>query len=704
MTEPRHYRAFISYSHSDEQWARWLQRALEKYKLPKTFRKSHPELPKRLYPIFRDRDELASAHDLSESIRKAMDDSDALIVICSPAARKSHWVNEEIRRFKASDRGQRIFCFLVAGNPDPKSTECAFPPALLLDDDGQSLHEPLAADATPQGDGKRNAMLKIAAGLLDVGVDDLKQRDAQRQARFWSFVALGTTFIAATTIGLAIYAFNAKKESEMRRQQAEGLIGFMLGDLRKKLEPIGKLELLDAVGDQAMSYFATLGNNGTPKEMLARAVALKQIGDVRFNQGELDEALKAFRQSLAQAEALHTAEPENNDYLFELGQAEFWVGYVAWQRGELEYAIQYFEHYLDYSEQLSRREPGNVDYQLEVSYAQSNLGALAIAQSKPEIALNKFQAAAAIGEALLRKDPGNVDLAMNLADTVSWIGTTQLDLGQLNAGRVEFRRAAAEMRPFHVQGDDQRATDYYARLLALKADADINAGDITEAEKTLEEARVIYAQRLQNDPTNTLLLSSAVKSDLFRIGLKQPHEWSDETWGELTRIQSLVDKMLIAEPSDTDLLVFQSQLRWFQLISASLRGEGHELVKTAERYWADWKRAVKGKKMTPDLSLTEARLEETLGNAYYGSGDTARARDAWNSSASKLRTINSRNLSFIAMQAILAHHLNQKEEAMRFEKTLKSAGFKDPRMNSAYWQSGRAMDSQNPYPPVIEEK
>ena len=108
MTDSRHYKAFISYSHSDENWARWLQRSLEKYKLPKTFRQSHPELPTRLYPIFRDRDELASGGELSESIRRAMEDSDALIVICSPAARASLWVNEEIKRFKASGRGDRI--------------------------------------------------------------------------------------------------------------------------------------------------------------------------------------------------------------------------------------------------------------------------------------------------------------------------------------------------------------------------------------------------------------------------------------------------------------------------------------------------------------------------------------------------------------------------------------------------------------------
>ena len=119
-----------------------------------------------------------------------------------------------IRRFRASGRGHRIFCLLVAGSPDPHSVDCAFPAAILQDDNGNISHEPLAADATPRGDGKRNAMLKIAAGLLDVGVDDLKRRDAQRQARFWSIVAAGALFIAMLTIGLAVYALNAKRESE----------------------------------------------------------------------------------------------------------------------------------------------------------------------------------------------------------------------------------------------------------------------------------------------------------------------------------------------------------------------------------------------------------------------------------------------------------------------------------------------------------
>ena len=687
MAEPRHYRAFISYSHSDEQWARWLQRALEKYKLPKTFRLSHPDLPERLYPIFRDRDELASAHDLSESIRKAMDDSDALIVICSPAARASHWVNEEVRRFRASERGQHIFCFMVSGSPDPKAADCAFPQALLADDDGQPLHEPLAADATAQGDGKRNAMLKIAAGLLGVGVDDLKRRDAQRQARFWSFVALGSTLVAATTIGLAIYAFNAKQESEMRRQQAEGLIGFMLGDLRKKLEPIGKLELLDAVGDQAMSYFETLGERGTTKEMLARAVALKQIGDVRFNQGDLDSALRAFKQSLAQAEALHRAEPANNDYLFELGQAEFWVGYVAWQRGELDYASQFFENYLEYSEKLSKREPDNVDYRLEVSYALSNLGSIANAQSQPEKALQKFQDAAAIGEELLGNDPGNVDLAMNLADTLSWIGTTELDLGQLQQARAEFKKSVDTMRPFHEQQKDARASDYYARLLALYADAELNAGSRRTGSAALKESGLIYGQLRKNDPSNHFLLSAAIKSSVFLLSTIPSGEWTAQTELEFNETLRLCEELLAKEPGDTDLILLSGRLKLMALLTAQGVNSSQQSLATANGFWNEWNHALAEKKLTPDLRLTDAMLEEAVGIAYANAGDPESARRHWQASANKLKAVDSRNLSFIALRRNIALHLGQDGEALQLERILESAGYDDQRTKPGFMRT-----------------
>ena len=131
MQHPRRYRAFVSYSHADERWARWLQRALQRYRVPKTLRKAQPGLPERLFPIFRDRDELASSTDLSESIQAAMVDSEAMVVVCSPNAAKSQWVNREVERFRQLRPGARILCLLVGGSPTAGAADCAFPPALL---------------------------------------------------------------------------------------------------------------------------------------------------------------------------------------------------------------------------------------------------------------------------------------------------------------------------------------------------------------------------------------------------------------------------------------------------------------------------------------------------------------------------------------------------------------------------------------------
>jgi hypothetical protein len=90
------FSGFISYSHRDERWARWLQKALETYRVPSHL--AHTEwgvASQRLSPVFRDRSDLPSATDLGAHIRQALQDSASLIVICSPGASASRWVNEK---------------------------------------------------------------------------------------------------------------------------------------------------------------------------------------------------------------------------------------------------------------------------------------------------------------------------------------------------------------------------------------------------------------------------------------------------------------------------------------------------------------------------------------------------------------------------------------------------------------------------------
>src|SRR3954466_14006059 len=124
------YTAFISYSHKDAAVGRWLHRRLEGYRLPRRLAGSegeHGPVPARLTPIFRDREELPAAGDLSEKVRAALAASESLVILCSPDAAASPWVAKEISTFRSLHPDRPILAAIAAGEPP----DC-FPPELTV--------------------------------------------------------------------------------------------------------------------------------------------------------------------------------------------------------------------------------------------------------------------------------------------------------------------------------------------------------------------------------------------------------------------------------------------------------------------------------------------------------------------------------------------------------------------------------------------
>lgn len=227
------YKAFISYSHQDKKWGNWLHRALETYRVPKGLigkQTGVRVVPKRLFPIFRDREELPTSHELGKVIDQALRDSSHLVIICSPRSAKSQWVNEEIKHFKRLGKSDNILCLIVDGEPNAadkpglEEGEC-FPEAAKYEigEDGELSNirtEPIAADAREGKDGKGNALLKIVAGLLAVGFDDLKQRDlARKQKRLAIFSGFSMALVAIMA-GLTFWALDQQQEAERQRSEA----------------------------------------------------------------------------------------------------------------------------------------------------------------------------------------------------------------------------------------------------------------------------------------------------------------------------------------------------------------------------------------------------------------------------------------------------------------------------------------------------
>ena len=195
---PRKYFAFLSYSHADLPSATAVARFIETFRVPvRLGGKETANFPKRMYPVFRDRDELSGSSDLGEVIRKALQESGALVVLCSPSAARSRWVNEEIREFRKLGNPERIFTVLLSGDPAE-----SFPSALT-----EGGLEPLAIDFRPHTDKPRDARLRLASALLSVDFEALKRRDATRRrnaAIRWS-AALVLTVAAAVAAFTSIY-------------------------------------------------------------------------------------------------------------------------------------------------------------------------------------------------------------------------------------------------------------------------------------------------------------------------------------------------------------------------------------------------------------------------------------------------------------------------------------------------------------------
>lgn len=417
------YRAFISYSHQDEIWGRWLQRALEGYRIPRRLvgkEGEYGKIPARLSPVFRDREDLSSAADLSLSVRQELDQSETLVVICSPASAQSHWVNEEIRYFRSLGRAERIYALIVGGDPQAtESTKKCFPPTLLASEDGSQI-EPLAADVRKWADGKLLASLKLISGILGIRLDDLRRRDMQRRHRLWMTSSMIALAVAVVTTILAVMAVSARNAAENRREHAEDLVGYMVGDLREKLATVGRLDILDSMGEQVTQYLETLDAGEVTDESLnQQAQVWRQLGEVSMDQGKLTEALEAFTSSRDVLAELYRRQPDHAERLFELGQAEFWVGYIHLELGDLPGTEIAFSRYLEISRQLMESQPGNAEWIMEMAYALGNMGWLETARegSDPEKVLGYMESSLDYNRKAVIADPDNTGIRIELTQS-----------------------------------------------------------------------------------------------------------------------------------------------------------------------------------------------------------------------------------------------------------------------------------------------
>ena len=687
---PRYY-AFLSYSHADQAIAGWLHDSLEKFRTPAALvgrLTSNGAIPRRLTPIFRDRHELSASEDLGRGISDALSASRFLIVLCSPGAAQSRWVNAEIDMFKRQRPDGCVLAAIVAGEPfasdiaGREGEEC-LPPALRQTYDRRGRPtakraEPLAADLRDDRDGKRLGLLKLAAGMLGVGLDELVQRETLRRQRRLAIVAAASLAGMAVTSTLAVVAIDSRDAARDQRREAEGLVGFMLGDLRAKLEPLGRLDVLDSVGARALKYYESQDKSSLSDEALAqRSKALTLMGEIANTRGNLDTALRLYREALAgTAEAL-TREPDNSQRLFDHAQNVFWVGYIAWQRGQLGPAEAAFRDYKRLAERMIALEPDKPEWRLEQQYADTNLGIVLLDLRRFAEAGSVFQSAAAAVEGLAAGAPNDANYQKMMLEALAWLSTARAGEGRLDEALAQRERQIGLIEKLiaATPGDAEYsrkamgAHRAMSRLLLARGDV---PGALGQARSATQFADTV----MRTEPGNTEWLEAAAGARL-ELGALLRIAGDPAQAAPAVRAGCDMTGRLIAK--DRTVRAWSEDLRLACLHERARLALAQHAPEEAVALSREAAALAKASSDTPtDAALAKASAYDLAGDALAAAGRTAEARAAWGAAVGAWPPRVALTPWDLAQQAALLRKTGNPGGARQIETQLDGIGFRQP--------------------------
>ncbi len=394
-----------------------------------------------------------------------------------------------------------------------------------------------------------------------------------------SAAAVALALIVGTIVSVrqAVRATRAERvaqaqrlEAQAQREQAETLLTFILGDYRADVKKLGKLDLLDAVNDRVMKYFAAFDLRPLSDSALTQqAKALTQVGETRIEQARFADAHAAFDGAYQRAAALAARHPRNGDMLFERAQAEFWLGVVARRRGDFTTAREWLVRYRDSGATLVALEGKTLRAQREQIAGQHNLAVLDVDRGNLAAAQTGLLAERVSIEEMLSLHPPTPQLRFRLADVESWLGTVAEHDGRYPDAIGHYTTVverigaviAAEPQTAHwkLRQADARLLLSHALLLT---------GRLDEAVAPRATARTALEALVAQDPKNRLWQSVLLRLRLHEIAARVARREAAAVAGELTEIRSQLAALVAAEPTS---LEFNRQLATAWRLEALIR-------------------------------------------------------------------------------------------------------------------------------------
>lgn len=337
-----------------------------------------------------------------------------------------------------------------------------------------------------------------------------------RQANWLKNILTGAlVFCFIALAGLAMMLHHKNDQLSATRGNAENLISFILYDLKGKLEPLGKLSLLDMVARKTLAYFEIDGVDALTGENLYRWVSAQHLlGQVKIGKNDYHAAELYFQKTQVALERdLMSNQNEKSLELYML--TNYWLGYLAYVEFDYHKTEPFFNLYLEYADKLYAQTQSD-KWLLERSYALNNLGSLAENQNLLLKASNYYEQSYQLKLKLLDSEPENGSLRQDMADTRSWQSNIEAKQGRLKSAILYLVDALNQVEQIISRKDDKYAMEQKADLHHKLALYYTDAKQTDKALQHIDSTHNILRFLIQNDAENNIYVKDLIWSYLLQ--------------------------------------------------------------------------------------------------------------------------------------------------------------------------------------------
>lgn len=410
----------------------------------------------------------------------------------------------------------------------------------------------------------------------------------------------------------------ALERARRARGDAEELVSFMVGDLNKRLQPIGRIGVMSLVSERATAYFDRLAVEDRTEATDAYAVrARNQLLDVKLATGEVDRALELARRNLAEAKRVAARQPTRIEYQLLVTDALSRLAATLEANGDRAGYFAAIEENGKLTADLLRLAPDNAEAALDHARALSNVAYLRLSKrdfrglaavlDEAEAALLRY---AALPEAT---EADRARLDSRLAHYRAYLFTHQ---ERFEESIPHFERAReVATRLLAEAPESESVLVELATTLSELADVHLRLGNDPEGIAGLMDAVDTVEKYLRDNPS-----SHAARRELSVIYNKLGHLYSDyndnaAAIGCYRRALAISEELLAREPANPRYLDDKAVAHYY--IGMALHESGRREEALAE-YLKDLdiqlaiERRAPDEELSRNIAISQGRIARLL--------------------------------------------------------------------------------------------